>query len=359
MKNYHLYQLEDFVQDIYFRRWVLGQLPTEDDFWPTWLASHPAQHETIEQAKALIIAFQCKSIPADQDEIRVAIDKILNDTESHPTVPFHQRTWWRIAASVLLMVGLGYCIFNRQLSGPESLLAKVVHSPLLETEMENTGKAPQEYRLSDGTTVTLYKDSRLRLSSDFGESKREVYLTGEAFFNVFKDPDKPFLVYTGGVVTKVLGTSFKISSYQADANVSIAVRTGKVTVFKQNKSSGKGSLSKLSDEIILTPNQQAIYIKSEELLVKTIVEKPVILSNPQASQSFTFTETPLTEVFASFEKAYGVNIVFDEEVFRHCNLTATLTNEPLFQKLDLICETIQAHYKVADGQVIMYGKKCQ
>jgi transmembrane sensor len=356
MNKYHLYQLEDFVQDTYFRKWVVGDLPEEDHFWPAWLASHPEQHETIEQAKALIIAFQCEPIPTDQGEIRVAIDRILHDTESHPAVPFHQRTWWRIAASVLLIAGLGYWITSSQIANSDSLIAKVAYSSIPGTEMVNTEAAPKEYHLSDGSTVTLHKDSQLRLSPDFGELKREVYLTGEAFFNVTKNPEKPFLVYTGSVVTKVLGTSFKVSSYEADANVSVAVSTGKVTVFKKNKSSAKGSLS---DEIILTPNQQAVYIKSKELLVKTLVEKPVILNSTQASQSFTFNETPLTEVLSSFEEAYGVNIVFDEEVFKHCNLTATLTNEPLFQKLDLICETIQAHYEVADGQVIMYGKKCQ
>ncbi|GAB2787938.1 FecR family protein [Rhabdobacter roseus] len=357
MKNYLHYRLEDFVQDPYFRQWVLGQVPSEDSFWPTWEANHPEQQEILEQARTLIIAFQCEPLPTAPGEIQRAIEQILSATR-----PRHQPSWlrrygWSVAASVLVVVGLSYWVLSeRTVADPESRPAAAgTSTSYAGIEKVNDGEDPKVFELSDGTRITLHKHSKLRLAPDYGHSERVVYLSGEAFFEVVKNPEKPFLVYTGEVVTKVLGTSFQVVAYEEQANISVAVKTGKVTVLKQNQSAAKPSLS---DEIVLTPNQQAVYIKANERLVKTLVEQPILIGRPVPYPTFEFDGTPLTEVLASFEKAYGVKIIFDEEVFKNCNLNATLTNEPLFEKLDLICETIQARYEVVDGQVVMYGKKC-
>lgn len=357
MKNYSQFQPDDFVQDPYFRKWALGELPPEDHFWATWQATHPEQEEILEQAKSLVIALRIESAAAETSEIKDAIQQILDDIEPARELPLYRRPWIRMAASVALVVAIGLGIWRfqdflpaitaendskaRQLSGDQVIKATTVSKTV---------------NLADGSRVVLEPSSRLTISGRFGQTNREVKLAGEAFFEVAKNPEKPFLVYSGNVVTKVLGTRFRIKAYESDANVSVAVQTGEVTVFKQKE--GPNNHPALSDEIILTPNQQAIFVKADERLVKTLVEKPVLLSKVSTPQFLSFTETPIPQVFASLEKAYGVKIIFDAELLRHCNLTGTLTSGSFYEKLTLICETIQARYEIVDGQIVVYGKGC-
>ena len=353
MKNYNQFQAEDFVQDPYFRKWVLGKLPPEDNFWPAWQAAHAAQFECIEKARTMIIAFACEDIPFDSLEIRSGIDAILSEADSsNNTRVFYQKTVWKIAASIVLFLGIGYVFFKQNIFFDSGSLHLTNHLQEI-----NDGVKPRSFRLSDSTLVTLFPKSQLRIDSDFGKKKREVYLSGEAFFQVARNTEKPFFVYTGDVVTKVLGTSFRIKAFSTDQNVSVAVSTGKVTVFKQKK--GTAISQVLSDEIILAPNQQAVYEKSGERLVKTLVENPVILHTGTGAEVFEFVDTPVPKVLYNLEKAYGVKIVFDELLLHGCNFTARLTNEPLFEKLNMVCETIQARYEVVDGQIVIYAKKCQ
>ncbi|MCE7042600.1 FecR family protein [Dyadobacter sp. CY312] len=352
MKNYNQFEAEDFVQDPYFRKWVLGKLPPEDNFWPAWQAANTLQYEAIEKARTMIIAFTCEDIPVDQQEIRAGIDAILSDSGNN-TRAFYQKMVWKIAASILFLLSLGY-VFLKQNIFSDSGISLNLTDDLQEI---NEGSQPRSFRLSDSTLVTLFPKSKLRIDTDFGKKKREVYLSGEAFFTVARNTEKPFFVYTGDVVTKVLGTSFKIKAFSTDENVSVAVSTGKVTVFKQKN--GAPTSHALSDEIILAPNQQAVYEKSGERLVKTLVENPVILHGETGADVLEFVDTPVPKVLYELEKAYGIKIVFDELLLHDCNFTARLTTEPLFEKLNLICETIQARYEIVDGQVVIYAKKCQ
>ncbi len=350
MKNYTNYNSEDFVQDPYFRRWALGKLPPDDGFWPTWQAAHPEQYESIDQARNLVIAFQCDDMPTNPEEIRAAIESILDDSKMSPLRIFYHTWAWKIAATLLIVSGLGMWFLSRD--------SNIVTSQTSDAKVEinNSGK-PRTFRLSDGSMVTLSPKSELRIDRNFGKSRREVSLTGEAFFHVTRNTEKPFYVYTGDVVTKVLGTSFRIKAFSSDENVSVAVHTGKVTVFKQN--SGDYVEHALSEEIILVPNQQAVYQKTGERLIKTLVENPLVLDTEEGGEVFDFAETPIPQVLYKLEKAYGVKMVFDEVLLQDYNFTARLTNEPLFEKLNLVCETIQARYEVLDGQVVIYAQKCQ
>lgn len=349
MRNYIHYQSEDFVQDPYFRKWVLGQLPPDDQFWPSWLHAHPQQADDIERARSLVVAFRCDDRPDDPAEIRTAIDRIMADADTPRGSSSGRLAAWKIAAAVLLMLGAGLWWYTRSVQ--RNVLA------VQTTEEYNPGPLPRAFRLKDSSIVTLFPQSRLRVSEAFGEKKREVWLTGEAFFEVARNAGKPFFVYTGEVVTKVLGTSFRVRAFASDARVSVAVSTGKVTVFKQSAEQQPGHA--LKDEIILTPNQQGVYVKSDEKLLKTLVDTPAIVSSGLDSNYFNFNETPLPQVFGRLEKAYGVRIVFDEELLKECNFTARLNAGALFEKLSLVCETIRARYEVVDGQVIVYASGCQ
>lgn len=355
MKTYLTYQTEDFVQDPYFRKWALGELPAGDRFWETWQSTHPDQFETLEKAKSMVVALRIPAPETDPAEIREAIDLILDETAPQTRVPLIRRSLLPVAASVLFLLGLAYWLMNRP-AGPrrEPVAAAPAAHAAEQQEINDAGTA-RVITLPDSSRVTLEGHSTLRIGRHFGKASREVHLTGAAFFDVKRNPEKPFIVYSGKVVTKVLGTSFRIKAYDSDANVSVGVRTGKVTVFRQTPAGEANPM--LSEEVVLTPNQQAVFVKKEEKFVKTLVEKPVAL-NRKAVQ-LDFSEAAIPVVFNALEQLYGVRIIHDPERLKDCNLTGSLNDGSLYDKLNIVCETIQASYKVMDGQIVIDGKGCK
>src|SRR5690606_23322087 len=124
---------------------------------------------------------------------------------------------------------------------------------------------------------------------------REVRLKGEAFFNVHRDPEKPFMVYADEVVTRVLGTSFNVRAYEDDGEITVAVRTGKVSVYAQ-KSNAAGEIEE--SETILTPNQQMVYHKLAEKISKQPVENPEILLPGSDLFSMHFENDEVSKIFS-------------------------------------------------------------
>ncbi len=88
------------------------------------------------------------------------------------------------------------------------------------------------------------------------------------------------------------------------------------------------------------------------------MEKPELLIPESQNILFAFEAASAHQVFESLEKAYGIEVVFDEELLRHCSLTVNLTEEDLYQKLNVICKVLGSEYKIIDGQVIIYSKGC-
>ena len=350
MKKYHSYTIDDFVQDVYFRKWVYGSLPEHDHFWQTWLTTHPEQENTIEQARLVVLSLRIDEVYIDPNEIQEAIRQILDDRVVTRQLPVYQRTWFRIAASIVLLSGISYGVWQRFLIGTES--GDIKMSPAI-TQSASHGRV---IVLPDGSKVTLEPNSDLTVNAGFDHDQREVTLIGEAFFEVVKNPAKPFLVNTGKIVTRVLGTSFRIKAYDRDSRISVSVSTGKVTVFKKRDLQTDQTF--LSDEVILNPNQQAVFVRAEEQFIKTLVERPVIVKATVQKNTFEFNETPVPQVLKILEEAYGVNVEYNAEVLSSCNLTASLNDQDLYQKLDLICEAIHAQYKIADGQIILSGRGC-
>jgi transmembrane sensor len=307
MKDINKYKIEDFVQDLNFRKWVLGALPKENTYWENWIADNPKKAALVEEAKTLVIATKIEELEGFELTTMTGIEAILENTKPKSRW-FNPRKVAAIAASVILVLTtIWWIVGNTVLLKNENLSSN---------ETENKSPKALFMTLSDGTRVTLKKDSKIQVSKDFGQQYRTVYLSGEAFFEVKKDPEHPFLVIAGGIVTKVLGTSFTVRAYQGETKTSVAVKTGKVTVY-QEKSMKQ---SQHPDQILLTPNQQAIFEKEAGKLVKTLVDKPIKIITNNDELSFEYNETPIVTVLSQLEKVYGVKMVYDTEhnaVLRH------------------------------------------
>lgn len=351
MKNYEQYALEDFVQDFYFRRWALGMLDPKDNFWETWSESNPEKKLLMEEAASMVVGLAFKPEEVDVSEINQAIARIGRQLHKPP---FFKRKWFSYAAAVLVPAFAFMTLWVYFKDHPAEEDNTLIAGSDTAWNINGSGEVVT-IPLSDGSTVKLSPSSRLRVDEQFGKINRLVWLEGEASFDVVKNPEQPFVVHSHNVLTKVLGTVFHVKAYEHDENVSVSVSSGKVTV---QKTRDEQQADEAVAEMVLTPNQQAVISRKNDKIIKTLVEAPAVLKQPDHHRHFTFYDTPIPEVFATLEQAYGIPIAYDREKLAKCNLTARLTEEDLFNKLDLICETIQVSYRITDGQILVNGPGC-
>ena len=271
--------------------------------------------------------------------------------------------WWQTppvrwaAALVLLAVALGvlWPSLRRAIAppAPPALLTTTANGW---TRQTNATRRPQPLRLPDGSRVTLYPGSSLRYPAALAGTRRPVQLVGEAYFQVSKNPRRPFLVLTRQTVTTVLGTSFRVKAYPNAPQTAVAVREGKVSVQARAGADLSATPTRPAPAgVLLLPNQQVVYSAAARQLRKELVDKPVVL----VPQVFEFEERPVPEVLAALEKAYGVEIVYDRAKLKDCTVSITFYDEPLFEKLGLLCKSLGAYYSLADAQVILHSDGCQ
>lgn len=365
--DYRNFQIQDFIEDAAFKEWVMKPDTHSDAFWNNFLEQHPEKTNLLNNARNVLLAVKSeveKDFPSEAQVQRIfenLQDQLQETKDAAQNIEKVQRIWswkWSAAASVLLVAGLALiyahwfkqdksiAVYEKMISASEGNLL----------EKHNDSDQLMKVVLPDGSEVTLEKNSRISYPVVFEKNKREVYLIGEAFFQVKKDPKKPFLVFANELVTKVLGTSFRIKAFGEDKNVLVIVKTGRVSVFANQQIKTQDPET---SGLVLTPNQEVIFERADQRFSRKLVENPVILLSADELQHYSFDDAPVAKIFDAIEKAYGVDIVFDEEIMSDCKLTTSLTNETLFEKLDIVCKGIDAEYKVVDAQVIISSKGCR
>ncbi len=276
---------------------------------------------------------------------------------SERKAPF--RWSYKVAASVaigLLSTTAILFYFNQKAENEQQ---SEVAATLPETvTLMNSFAEPLSALLSDGSEVILYPGSEITYPERFDNQKREITLTGEAFFDVAKDASRPFFVYTQEVVTKVLGTSFTIKAYTGGKEITVAVKTGKVSV-SASPSSQRDNGAPPSQEIILNPNQLAVYSKLEERVEKKEITNPASALTKPVSYHMQFEEAPVSRILQMLDAMYGVKIVFREQDLSGCNLTTSMTDETLEERIKIICTAIGADYEFSPGAVTISGYGCK
>lgn len=353
--------MEDLLGNDSFISWVLQN---EDAlFWEEFVRSHPGQKELVEKASKIVLDLhraEREAVPSiDEQKLWARIESSAENREE-PVRRRPERKMYAmllVAACVLLATVFGVFQTTRtdrkRVTYKELLTHAKVDNQLV--EKRNEGNAAMEVRLEDGTVITLGKNSKLSYPTHFQKRKREVFLSGEAFFNVTKDPSRPFLVYANETVTKVLGTSFEIRAFENSQDVTVHVRTGRVSVYKQSRIQTDDPET---TGLVLLPNQKGTFNRDSEMLVKNLVEEPLPIAPIADTKKTRFDEVPATEVFAGLEKIYGVQILCDHELLSKCIISTSIRNESLYDNLDVICRTIGGSYKEIDAQIVIDSKGC-
>ncbi len=353
--------IEDFLADESFKAWVLTGEDADD--WESWTVDNPQRSRFVQEARAWWLAMQVEETLPTPAETSVALrqtwDKIDRARQKIPQSVW-PRGWWRVAAVLLVSVGLStvWYFYNQTENAPVRTYAARLEQAVGQLiEVTNHTDSPQLVTLSDGSSVMLQPASRLSYPAHFKESERSVYLSGEGFFEISKNPQQPFLVYANELLTKVEGTSFRVRAYADQKDVEVVVRTGKVNVFSNGQAGETG-------EVLLFPNQGVRFIRERlafEKIDDLTKEKPSSQTVSAIEKlSFEFSDAPVAQIFKTIEQAYLVEVDFPEEKLKDCYLTTSLSDEPLPQKLRIICSSLgrNASYQLEGNRIRIQAEGC-
>jgi len=274
---------------------------------------------------------------------------------------------WSAAAVILLAVFMGWWFIRKPVSESPVQQAKKVLGASEGNLIAyiNVSDTSKHLTLTDGTQVTLFPGSSIQYPSGFSKGRREVFLKGEAFFDVARDPANPFFVYSGGITTRVLGTSFRIKPLDGGDRMEVAVRTGKVEVFESEGEQGtdRQTPRKTMNGVVLTPNQRVIYHHSNGLFEAMVVAEPLPLMaediDGEKVNDFVFSEAPLKTVLRAMEKAYGIEIIVENEGLYRCPFSGDISREALFEKLDMVNKALGTNYEVKGTRILIKGDGCE
>ncbi|WP_342088225.1 FecR family protein [Dyadobacter sp. OTU695] len=376
------YSLTELIRNEAFIAWVMHPDELSDRKWRAFLENNPGKRQTVDSAREYVILL-AKDTGRHQPTQKQS-DRMWSIVESHmhddgQKMPDHEPVavfktsrrqgwrWARVAASAALILSIGsvsYWFYYKKADGPLQEVAVREETGTTNTiQKYNDTDKPMTVLLQDGSSVVLQPGGRLSYSEGVNKKRREVTLTGKAFFEIVKNKQKPFLVYSYGLATKVLGTSFTIDASSESEDIKVEVRTGTVSVFSignLDNSQKEAVLDKPELEGVTLSHDQRIAFSKESGKIIPLPAVATVTSDKDVSkQQFVFDETPVSEVFRILEGAYNVRIVYDREKMGSCPLNATLIGQPLKEKLDVICNALDAQYDVTDNQITILGKGCK
>jgi len=355
--KYDVYSVQDLANDSFFIRWVKNPDKESDLFWQSFMNENPDSRSRIEQARAMInaLAFPAHQLSEEdltgmRNSLLMAFSADEKDVKAitRSSVIGKDRLWLKLAAAVLVMVLVLSVIF---VTREKPTAPPLPYTTAMESRVNPVGQKSVLF-LSDGTKVWLNAASKISYAEDFTEkSTRDVYLEGEAFFDVVHDRSKPFVVHTSSINIKVMGTSFNVKSYAEEKSVQTTLVYGKVLI-EQADANGK----RIGD-VELKPNQCATFDRES----KVIQVREVVASRSESwkSDRLVFDEEPMDHVILQLERWFNVKIHAVNKGSLTCKLTASVESESLRDVLKLVEASHNVHCRIEGNDVYIDGTLCE
>lgn len=353
------YTVEDFVLDPDFRKWVLSPDAHANTYWEEYLKKNPSKYRDIKLARTLVLNTGRPTYPVSEDRIESMwknIDKATREMDtvdrkviplnSYSTLQKHEREYrvysqnhqlYRIAGILLFVFALAIAVNSMQ--PPEAEL--VVDTPVIYEEHYAPPGVKSNLTLQDGSKVILNSGSTLRYIKNFEGDQRELELVGEAYFDVAKDSLRPFMVKTGVVTTKVLGTSFNIRAYENEI-LNISLLTGSVEVDMEHHQA-----------IGLFPGE-ALSINSERQFQKKRFNEEKLLA--WTRKTIIFEHTSITEIRRVLENWYGVEIHFANRPANDLIVSGVFRDQTLKNVLEGLSYSARFEFTIKKDQVTLTFK---
>jgi ferric-dicitrate binding protein FerR (iron transport regulator) len=315
--------------------------PEEKNAFSNWLLAKSENLDTYIEVKNLWETPMTRELKFNSTEAEKRILKAVNIKKGRTLC---RRYTYRIASIVLILISIGtFAYYQLAESQPKIVETKMIR------QISKTSGAGEQLRvtLPDGSIVRLNAGSSIHFPEKFTENFRLVNLVGEAFFEVTKDPQHPFIVTSGSLTTIVWGTSFNIKAFEK-TDIAVTVATGKVKVVSQsgNKSS----------EIFLNPNEQAIYNQNKNQLRINEVDAKNYYS--WTDGILRFNDDSFNEVVEMIERWYNVSIRIEGQSNNKIRVNGSYKDKKLYTILDGLSFMYDLSYQYQnDTTIIIYNKK--
>lgn len=341
---------EDFLVDSTFQQYCAGTDKLCVGYWEKYIKAHPEQAEVITEAKKLFFI-----LSGNKQPINNQLDSFKENFNTAPKTFKINPSWLKIAAAILLIgfIGFIYQNYNNKKSDETVAVAQVFKT--------KTGER-KKITLSDGTTVLLNAKSSLSISKDFNTKLREVVLTGEAYFDVVHNKEKPFQVHTAEFNINVLGTSFNVKAYPDEVTSEATLINGLITMEAVNGNGGT---------ITLKPSQKVTFYKNlpqtqaKKVLKPASTRPEITINHYTVIKDSTIVETAWTknrieiydqdfdEIKGVLEKWFNVEIKFADPEIEKYRFTATFINENIDQVMSTLQKVENFKYEIKGNQVII------
>jgi transmembrane sensor len=307
--------LDDHTMDELLVKYLCGEAtPAESLQAEQWISAHEANRKHYEDFKRI---WQQSERIAGESQVNenaawMRLQNRINKSDAAQPVrrePRPDTQWLKIAVSMLLVGIVSYWVYNRFYD------AHIID--------KTTGDKVLTENLSDGSTVTLNRNSQLRYPAHFTGDNRAVKLTGEAFFKIAPDKTKPFIISVKGATISVVGTSFDVKNRKGETEVIVA--TGIVKV----KAHGR--------EVQLYPGEKVMVTGTGTELVKQ--PNKGSLYNYYITGALVCDQTPLYQLVDKLNEVYKVDIAITNSKLRNLPITTTFKDQSLDEILKVIAET--------------------
>lgn len=272
----------------------------------------------------------------------------------------------RVAAVLLIFLGSVYLFYHVKEKKSEIPVTSIIKPHVNNwVTKQNPNGAKSSIKLSDGSHVILNAGSKLEFPKEFSGNTREVYLYGEAFFDVARNPQVPFIIHAGKMNIKVLGTEFNVKSYPGDSISETTLIRGLVEVTINGRP---------SDKIILRPSEKLIVFNNADSgslsTTKTPMSKDTrltistlnyvsptdssVLETEWIHNRLIFRDESFGNLARDMERRYDVNINFKNSVVRDYRFTGAFEKESIVEALEALRLTEKFNYKIQNNNITIY-----
>jgi ferric-dicitrate binding protein FerR (iron transport regulator) len=321
---------------------------------PETLKKYLANECSDEERRLVNEWYQQLDEPADEPFTDTDQDRLYNRIKTYlaelrksdePAAPVYGLWHYigRIAAVFVIGLGLLYFLYQK----PAGIAQSTGRPDGDVVTFVNEKQKIVPHMLPDSTVIWLHPGAKVSHNHPF--IIREVLFSGEGFFDVKRDPSRPFVIHTGDLQTKVLGTSFNVRAIPGEATFKVSVATGRVEVSDVKK----------QERVVLKPEQEVVFEpKSKHLEVQKVQERATDKELWQ-SASLVFNDTPMTEVAGRLMQTFHVKIGFADDGLADCRLKVDFTDQRLPEILDMIDTLLGSTYRIDGDSIALRGQGCR
>jgi transmembrane sensor len=338
-------------------RYFSGQLAdSERKAFEAWITEDPAREAEVQRLRDL---WDASAKVTDQTDTESALAQVKEQLSVRPPLTVHRSSFlaqgrlaasapyaWRIAAAIALVVGGGAVWSAIRSRAPSS----DQRAPMWTYATARAQRAT--LTLPDSSKVTLNTETRLEIPASFGRRTRDVYLDGEAYFEVAHDHKRPFRVHAGNAVTEVLGTKFGVRAREGEKTVEVAVAEGRVAL-----SSPPGPLSTNAERgnevprTVLERGDVGKLASDGSASLSHGVDVTRILGWTEGR--LAFERTPLPQVLAELDRWFDRDFVLGDSSLASLRLTTALRGESLGEAIAVLEAALAVKARVVGRTVIL------